>query len=553
MQIRYTEEETSKAVKTHQPCHMCGSTDAGSHYDDGHFYCFACKGYEMEQQEEKQYIALSPKFKEKVKEIVWSERNISDAVKDYYEVTANDAKVVFPYHDSAGVRKASKIRNIGKLFSTDGDFKECTLFGMHTMNKTVAGDSKSKTIIVTEGEADALAAFQMANSISPDAKTITRRGNAIVPALSIKSGAGSAERDFKNHLEFLERYDRVFICFDSDGAGEKPVERCAKLLSPGKAYIVKMEHKDPCEYTMRGMSEEFVAHLKDATCYTPAGISNAADNFEGLWSEQNLSSVDFPWDKLQAKTLGTRSREIVTWAAGTGVGKSSILRELQHYYLKNTDCNMGIIALEESVDRTRRGILAVEANKKLHLNEVFSKYSREEIRKHFDNTLGTGRVFIYDHFGSLEMDDLLNRVRYMVQGLDCQIIFIDHLSILISGLDIADERKSIDRTMTMLRQVTEETGCSIHLVTHLRRLGSDKSHEEGVEVNLGHLRGSHGIAQISDSVISLERNTQSDDPVECNTTTLRVLKCRYTGDVGMADKLFYDKSTGRMSELKEEF
>ena len=99
MQIRYTEEETSKAVKTHQPCHMCGSTDAGSHYDDGHFYCFACKGYEMEQQEEKQYIALSPKFKEKVKEVVWSERNISDAVKDYYEVTANDAKVVFPYYD----------------------------------------------------------------------------------------------------------------------------------------------------------------------------------------------------------------------------------------------------------------------------------------------------------------------------------------------------------------------------------------------------------------------------------------------------------------------
>ena len=101
--------------------------------------------------------------------------------------------------------------------------------------------------------------------------------------------------------------------------------------------------------------------------------------------------------------------------------------------------------------------------------------------------------------------------------------------------------------MTLLRQVTEETGCSIHLVTHLRRLGSDRSHEEGVEVNLGHLRGSHGIAQISDTVISLERNTQSDDVVECNTTTLRVLKCRYTGDVGICDRLFYDKTSGRLS------
>ena len=144
---------------------------------------------------------------------------------------------------------------------------------------------------------------------------------------------------------------------------------------------------------------------------------------------------------------------------------------------------------------------------------------------------------------------------YKRQGLDCSTIFIDHLSILVSGLEITDERKAIDRTMTLLRQVTEETGCSIHLVTHLRRLGSDRSHEEGVEVNLGHLRGSHGIAQISDTVISLERNTQSDDIIEWNTTTMRVLKCRYTGDVGICDRLLYDKISGRLSvtHQQEEF
>jgi len=251
--------------------------------------------------------------------------------------------------------------------------------------------------------------------------------------------------------------------------------------------------------------------------------------------------------------MGIRAREIITWAAGTGVGKSSILRELQHYYLKNTEENIGIIALEESVDRTRRGIMAVEANDKLHINEVFAKYSKEQIKKYFDNTLGTGRVYLYDHFGSMETEDLMSRVRYMVVGLDCKIIFIDHLSILVSGLELVDERKAIDRTMTMLRQLTEETGCSLHLVTHLRRLNSDRSHEDGMEVNLGHLRGSHGIAQISDTVIGLERDTQNDDIILSNTVNLRVLKCRYTGDVGLAGKLFYDKNTGRMEIVKEAF
>jgi len=109
--------------------------------------------------------------------------------------------------------------------------------------------------------------------------------------------------------------------------------------------------------------------------------------------------------------------------------------------------------------------------------------------------------------------------------------------------------------MTLLRKLTEETHCCVHLVTHLRRVSGDKSHEDGVEVNLGHLRGSHGIAQISDSVIAMERDTQSDDPIVSNTSTIRVLKCRYTGDVGKADDLLYDKKTGRMEPiiLKEEF
>jgi len=63
------------------------------------------------------------------------------------------------------------------------------------------------------------------------------------------------------------------------------------------------------------------------------------------------------------------------------------------------------------------------------------------------------------------------------------------------------------------------------------------------------LRGSQSIAQLSDCVIALERNQQSDDPDEANTTTMRVLKSRYTGDVGKATNLRYDNETGRLSEV----
>ena len=535
--------QESDLIKDHQPCPDCESSDAMAIYTD-HTYCFSCleRNWTVEVEQ--------GSLKTKKPSIKWSDRNISPAVVNFYDVSINDNSVEFPYCKD-DIQIATKYRSHDKEFKTSGDFSTADMFGSHTIQKA-KNFEVGNTIVITEGETDALSAFQIVNRIKPDAESISLK-KTLVPVFSIKSGVSSAERDVKNNLEMLEKFERIFVCLDSDDQGKAASIKVAKLFTPGKARVVKLELKDACEYTINRMEVEFITHLKDATVYTPSGIENASSNFDRLWSEQNLESIPFPWTALEEKTLGIRQREIVTWAAGTGVGKSSFLRELQHFYIKNNDFNIGIIALEESVDRTRRGILSIEANDKLHLNEVFGKYSKEEIRVFFDNTLGTDKVYLYDHFGSMDCEDLLNRVRYMVVGLDCKVIFIDHLSILVSGLDIQDERKAIDRTMTMLRQLTQETECAIHLVTHLRRMNSDRSHEDGAEINLSHLRGSHGISQVSDTVIALERDTQADDADEANTTTMRVLKCRYTGDAGVAGRLFYNKTNGRLESVKEEF
>jgi len=106
--------------------------------------------------------------------------------------------------------------------------------------------------------------------------------------------------------------------------------------------------------------------------------------------------------------------------------------------------------------------------------------------------------------------------------------------------------------MTRLRSMVEETGAGIILVSHLRRIDGNKGHENGVTVSLSHLRGSNSIAQLSDCVIALERNQQSENELEARTTRLRILKSRYTGDVGMATALVYDKDTGRLSEYEDD-
>ena len=137
-------------------------------------------------------------------------------------------------------------------------------------------------------------------------------------------------------------------------------------------------------------------------------------------------------------------------------------------------------------------------------------------------------LFLFDGFGSYDPDTIYSRIEYLACGLECRIVFLDHLSILLSGLD-GDERRMIDTTMTKLRSLVERTGITLFLVSHLRRSNNDRtSHEEGGKVSLSQLRGSHSIAQLSDQVIALERDQQSEN--DRDVTTLRIIKNRYSGE-----------------------
>ena len=203
---------------------------------------------------------------------------------------------------------------------------------------------------------------------------------------------------------------------------------------------------------------------------------------------------------------------------------------------------VGMLMLEESTTRTALGMMSIAINQPLHIKK--DGVTEEELRTAFTSTLGTNRLYLYDHFGSTDIDNLLNRVRYLAKGLGCRWVIIDHLSIVVSALEGNDERKLIDKAMTLLRTLVQETGIGLLLVSHLRR-PDGKGDEEGAQTSLSRLRGSHAIAQLSDVVIGLERNQQGDNP---DMTTVRVLKNRFNGDTGENGVLVYNKITGRLNE-----
>jgi len=527
----------SKFVK-HIPCPHCDSSDGNSLYDDGHAFCHVCYAYTPSEglQEELEMARYNVSRKDimlpsgQTKAI--PERGISQATCDKFGVTQDEGKHYYPYADADGTKCAVKVRSVAdKGFTIAGNFKDAALFGQSLFH------SGGKYVTVYEGELDALAGYQLTGSQWP--------------SVSIRNGASAALKDCKAQYEWLNSFDSVVICFDGDEPGKKAAKEVAELFgNKAKVMQYKDGYKDACEYLIAGATKEFVNAWWRAAPYVPDGIVNAADLWEEISKPEPIAEAQYPWKGLNKLLYGIRPAELITVTAGSGLGKSQFLREILYNLLKTTSWNIGGLFLEESTRKTARSIMSLHANKLLHLPDTPT--NEQELKDAFDNTLGTNRVYLFDHFGSTDVDNVSNRIRYMAKACDCKVIFLDHISIVVSGMDLGDERKAIDNMMTKLRTLVQELNITLICVSHLRRPQGNQGHEDGGSVSLSQLRGSGAIAQLSDAVITLERNSMAENEDERHLTKIAVAKNRYNGETGPACKLQYNGYTGRMVEVEEE-
>ena len=525
-------------------CTQCGSSDANVLYDDNSKYCFSCETYTkgdgmQPQQQAPIRGVVQPHFSDGAITPI-QDRAISEDTCKFYNVKtiwSSDNKItkhIYPYFDSNQKFIANKVREVNrKGFYVEGNLPDASLFGSQKFK------SGGKFVTVCEGELDAMSAYEMLGSKWP--------------VVSIKNGAQSAVRDVKANYDYLNGFDKIVLCFDSDEHGQKAANQVAQIFEPNKCLVMSMTFKDANDYLKANKREQFSRDWWNAKPYTPAGIIRLCDHIDELFEEEDQDTVLYPYQGLNEKLYGIRTGELVTITAGTGAGKTSMMYELEYHMLKNTESNIGLIHLEENYKQTMRHLMSIPANKRLFIKEVRSNMSREEMEPYIEDTIRNPRIIAFNHFGSITTDEILAKVRYMVKAMDCKFVVIDHLSILVSGLDDGDERRNIDMLMTKLRSLVEETQCGLLLVSHLRRMSGDKGQEQGGAISLSQLRGSHSIAQLSDAVIALERNQQADDPIEANTTAVRVLKNRYAGDTGIACYLLYDKESGRLSEIENPF
>jgi twinkle protein len=524
-------------VTHHEPCSACGSKDNVARYEDGYAKCFGkdCGWYQMPGDESMMTTDEpigGPPLLNGLEYTAIPSRGLTAATCEQwkYGIAVDEAgrKCQVANEYSADGRLVSqKLRYPGKEFRRRGDKTQAQLFGQRAC-------ASHRQIIITEGEIDCLAAAQ-AHGLK-------------WPVVSVPDGAHSALAALEAQAEWLDTHESIVLLFDDDEPGQTAAREVAEqlLVQPGKIKIGTVAgFKDAGEALAAGQPKRILEAVWNAKEHRPGGVVAMSD----LWDEVNTEpeeGIAYPWQAFTEFTHGQRPRELVTWCAGSGVGKSAFVKEIAYQLAVDSGDRVGFVALEESVRRTTLDMMSLDLNRRLAIPEVY-RNTPEALRKESFERVSKN-FLLYNHWGSLDDGSLMAKLRYMAGSGGCTWLVLDHISIVISAqADEGDERKRLDRMMTNLRSFVEQTGVGLHLVSHLRRQNRSP-HEEGGQVHLGDLRGSQAIAQLSDWVVGVERNQQEPDLFDRNMCTLRVLKNRPFGDTGEACQVWYDRATGRLIE-----
>lgn len=530
----------------HTRCLSCGSSDANGYYSDGHSHCFSCGHHTngSTNGKDNQFMEEDIAHSETKPDITpltdvfraIPKRGLTKESVQRYQIDINmdpetDVAHRYPYFKD-GVHVANKVRKRNsKEFYWEGSPKEVELFGQHLWPPGCA-----KAITVVEGEIDAPSAYQLQGSK--------------YPVVSVAS-AGSAIKDCKVNYEYLNSFEKIVICFDKDEPKAKPdgtlfypgqeaAQRVAQMFAPGKCAVLTLQRgKDPSDYCQNDLVREFVKEWWDAPIQRPDGIVSGTDLWDDIISERSSFAVPYPWKGLQRATYGMRLSEAVLLMADTGLGKTKFFHTLALQVLNDpaiieNNWGVGMLMLEEPNRETAIHLMGTHAGKPYHLPDT--EKTPEELRRVYDEVINTERLLFYDHFGSNEIDVIVNKIRHMAV-MGCKYIFVDHLSIIVSDQS-GDERKDLDEISTKLKTLTVELDIAILCIIHTNRQGD--------------ARGSAGPEKVANVHLLIERDKEDPDPIRRNITKVTVKKCRLTGRTGPVSWVYYDSNTHQLYDLDED-
>jgi hypothetical protein len=514
----------------------------------------------------------------------YKERGISQEVMEKYEVRCavdpKDGKTpiafYFPSYNKKGKLTGFSKQDLTKQKEEEGHW---TAIGSVTIGNKLFGqqyadtiDRKKRTLIVTEGQIDCLSVFQ---ACTDDVKNTKYEG--LEPfVVSIPMGTANAAESVLQNLSWVEQFEEFVSFFDNDSCTEREKKKnivkgleareevLSSLIGTGLglfSIVTKGDYKDASDMLQDGEGTKLAKLVMfGKEKYTPEKIISAGEiPFEDIISPPPTGVIveDFP--KLMDKLWGLQKRVLTLVCAPSGVGKTTGVSVLSKG-IEKSGARLGKVFLEEQVKETLQRTIAEElkVNYLKFKRDPLKHASREQVEAIYDRIVKDDSIVFLNHFGSIPIAELMQKIRYLHLVKGCEYIVLDHLSMVISGLNVTDERKEIDLVMTELAAFCASHDVGIIVVCHLNRGGTadqfkTKKGEEDepywVRVTKESLRGSSALEQLSFVILGLEPEILPSR--ERGRVRWVILKNRPAGILGEADIWKLNESTWNV-ELYDE-
>lgn len=493
-------------------------------------------------------------------------------------VSEEDGKSIiahyFPYHDQKGNIIGYKKRDLTKDKLEKGHFTTigtvgvaCKLFGQQFAESV---HRKRKNLIVVEGEYDVASVVEaMIQSVQG-----TRFEDLKPFVVGLSCGTANATEAVLNNEAFVRSFDDITLGLDGDEAtfkerqkgikrGKEATEDIASVLIGDNLYTVdyNAEYKDPSDYLQSDDTESLAKLFSfGKRKYTAEKITRASDiSFDELIEKRPEGIYINSFPKLMDKIHGFRTRELVLLTAPSGVGKSTVTSIFAAGFIEHGE-RVGMIYLEETNKETLQRMVAakLKVNYLKFKNDPLACASRESIQAAYDEIVNDDKLIMLGHFGSLPIGELMNKIKHMHLVQKCRYILLDHLSVVISGSDIENERKELDIVMTELAAFCAANDVCIIAISHINRSNAQqflppKGKEDEpfwVKVTKESLRGSAALEQLSFIILGLEPQIMPDR--SRGDVRLTVLKNRPWSYLGVADQFSVDENTWEVLLSDEE-
>ncbi len=344
--------------------------------------------------------------------------------------------------------------------------------------------STNRTIVITEGEIDAL--------------SLAAYG---YPALSVPFGGGVGGKHnwIENEFDHLEPFETIFLATDMDKPGEEAAREIASRLGRHRCYRVHLPRKDANDCLTAGIDADTIkAAFLSAKSFAPEGLRRALDYKDQVirlfWPEpeQHLGYT-VPYPKLNGK-LYFRPAELTLWSGASGAGKSQLLSDCIPHWISQKS-RLCLASLEMKGEQSLRRLTKQTGGLEHPTREMI-----ERILHFLDDGL-----ILYEHVGKSSVDTLLDVFDYCRARYGCDQFIIDSLMRLgISSDDYAGQEQAVYKMVdwAVLNAV------HIHLVAHARKGGLDKD-IPGTE----DIKGASEIGANAFNIITIWRNRSLEDKI----------------------------------------